>query len=327
MNQRGQAILLTVGMLGTILALVVVFGNKRQSDLADLTAKIANGQGAIEALNSAARKVQRIYASESGCDPDVLDARLKRLVDLPSDPNDLDINANNTLIYVTAQTKVGLSTAEKQNRCSSGGNNYGCRQIAVPITNKVYVVTVGSVAAETSTAAAGVDCPRDAVIHLSTAVGDNLYHRRVSLTNICTIGSCGANPVSFDDVLNNTPPTGSIRTTACTGPHWAFIRYYGTITNSANEYIDVKDLRWARRYLETGGGATGDTSFAYGNATPSGTLNYTCTPAQSNGQCLLTSCVPVFDLNLDKTNNEADLAILENMLRGYLLYLPVSELR
>jgi len=320
-NQSGQAILIAVALLGSILALVVVWGSKRQGDVSDLVGDMEVNQSAVEALSSAARRVQRMYSLESGCDPDVLDTRLSRLQALPASAASFDMSS--TVTYATAQPGAA-ALEDRQNRCTTAT---GCRQIGIPLEKKVYVVTVGAIATEDKGASVG-DCPRDATVRLSVAANGNLYHRRVTLVNICTLASCPAsNANSFDGIALTVTAGAWASTTACTGAYWTAARRYGSITSATTTAVSVNDLRWARRYMETGAGDTGDTTYADGNTSqPAANQNYSCSPAQSASQCTLRYCVPPFDLNRDKTNNDADLAIFEFMLRGYLLSLPVVRL-
>jgi hypothetical protein len=109
------------------------------------------------------------------------------------------------------------------------------------------------------------------------------------------------------------------------------VRYYGSITagtsSSLSTEINSDDLRWARRYIETGAGSIGETTYMVTNAAISAGTNGSCAPGSSSGQCNTRNCVPAFDLNRDKTNNESDIAIMEFYLRGYLATLPVTMLQ
>lgn len=334
MKQRGQAILMVIMILGAIMALVVIFGAKRQSDISKLIDKLDSSQTAQEAMAAAAKKVQYVYANESGCDPDILDARLSRLPPVPA-ASDFGTGMSYAVAQVPlddpsriAASKVliaALTTDERSNHCTATS---GCRQIGVPLESRVYIVTVGAVVTPTVDGTTGTHdtCARDATVRLSLAIGGNVFFQRFTLTNICTYKSCianssvGSNLDSFDGIT--AVSTGSAgyftQSLACTGGSSGIAaRWHGSITQATNSQIVKDDIRWARRYLETGGGGVGETTFMDG--TPSSTTkNGACDVAESNNQCVGVPCVPAFDLNRDKTNNEVDLAILENFLRGYL---------
>lgn len=313
-RQGGQAILLSVLLLGSIMALVVVLGGKRQTDLHRIVLEMNEAQQASEALVAAARIVQRMYSAESGCDPDVLDARLSRLGALPQNATSFGLG---NLSYAIAQPK-GSTKEARENRCVGGS---GCRQIGIPLERHVLIVTVGEIVADDPDPS-GKDCPRDATVQLSVGISGELYYRRVSLVNICTISSCPTTSAYSFKGVGGTITSAWPNTTAC---GLLPARKYGSIVSEAAKpsYISVEDLRWARRYLDTGGGGTGDTTYANGGVA---TQNVACVPASSSGQCYPIPCVPPFDLNRDKTNNEADLAILEYYLRGFIPRLPVMGL-
>lgn len=315
LRQSGQAVLLSVLLLGSIMALIVVFGGKRQNDVHDIVTEMSEAQQATEALTAAARRIQRMYTAEAGCDPDVLDSRLSRLPELPASADGFGLEAG-TMSYAIAQPGAG-SAAERQNRCAGG---VGCRQIGIPLEKRVFVVTVGEVVADDDPDPADpADCPRDATVRLSVAVNGDLFYRRVTLVNTCTIASCptATSTYSFKGISGTI--TGWPSTTAC-GSLPA--RMYGSVVSGTVNIISVEDLRWARRYLDTGGGSVGDTTYANGS---SSSQNIACAAAAGT-QCYPIPCVPPFDLNRDKTNNEADLAILEYYLRGYIPQLPVTRL-
>lgn len=334
MKQRGQAILMVIMILGALMAVVVIFGAKRQSDISKLVDKLDSSQAAQEAMAAAAKKVQYVYANESGCDPDILDSRLSRLAPVPA-----ATDFGTGMSYAIAQTPMddsaraaaskaavaALSSDERSNHCTAAS---GCRQIGVPLENRVYIVTVGAVVTPTVDGTSGTHdtCARDATVRLSLAIGGNVFFQRFTLTNICTYKSCVANSTvgadldTFDGITAvSTGASGYFtQSLACTGGSSGVpARWHGSITSSTDSQIVKDDIRWARRYLETGGGGVGETTFMYG--TPSTTTsNGACAVAESNSQCVGVPCVPAFDLNRDKTNNEVDLAILENFLRGYL---------
>lgn len=313
MKQRGQAILLVILILGVIMSAVVMFGSKRQADTGVLIERLDVSQTAQEALSNAARKIQVIYANESGCDPDVLDSRLSTIANLPTNPTTA---YGAGMSYAVAQPGIAAA-AGKANLCATAT---GCRQFGIPIENRVYVVTAGAVVTGTGQAS-GLDCPRDATIRLSLAAGGNVYFQRFSLTNICTFDSCNATHDSFSGfVAYSVPAEGATFADGCTGANANVPgKWHGSIINPivASSGTTVQDIRWARRYLETGGGSTGETSYMYfSSAITSG--NGSCTEANSDGQCRLRNCIPAFDLNRDRTNNEIDLAILEGFMRGLL---------
>ena len=337
-SQLGQGILLAVLAIGTIMATFVIFGAKRQEDVAKLLHKFDMSQAAFEALASAAKRVQYMYAAESGCDPGALDRRLSAMAALPdlvASPNALGVQVGSNANYTPAQVATGITGAARQNRCTGGT---GCRQFAVPVDNEFFIVTVGQVLREDATATGRTtDCPRDIAVRLSTAVGGNVYFQRFSLTNLCSLAECtcvtgACTTVQAGFTALNTPITNSnvTQTTACTAPYgYMRARRYGSITNSSNLVVGVNDLRWARRYLETGGGSAGETNFmqvTFDGGSPTLLGNGACPAANSATQCKIGSCVPAFDLNRDGINNEADLAILEHYLRGYINSIPVNEL-
>jgi hypothetical protein len=319
--------ILAILCLGTIMAGVVMFGSKRQGDVVKVTKKRETAQAAYEALAQAVKRVQTMYASESACDPETLTKRLNNLPPLPADPADLGISyGGNDLSYAVAQPS--RASPEKENRCTAAT---GCRQIAVPIDTTVYIVTVNGMTA-TADARSG-DCPRDVTtIEVSVSENRNIFFQRASLTNICSYSACdgaangGTGTGRGFDTQGLLTLTGSMSSKACTTSYTAVraSKYGGGITEATTNQLGLDDLRWARRYLETGGDAIGETNFFYG-LTPAAGENGSCPEASSNGQCS-KNCFPNFDLNRDGKNNEADLAIMENFLRGYLTTLPVNEL-
>lgn len=337
-SQVGQGILLAVLAIGTIMATFVIFGAKRQEDVAKLLHKFDMSQAAYEALASAAKRVQYMYASESGCDPASLDGRLSAMAALPdltATPDALGVQVGGNANYTPAQVAAGTTGAARQNRCTGGT---GCRQFAVPVDNEFFIVTVGKVLREDATATGRTaDCPRDVSVRLSTAVGGNVYFQRFSLTNVCTLaectcvtGSCTTVQAGFNALSTPITNSNTLLTSACLAPY-GYIRQrrYGSITNASNTVVGVNDLRWARRYLETGGGSAGETNFmqvTFDGSSPAFIGNGACPAASSVGQCKIGSCVPAFDLNRDGVNNEADLAIMEHYMRGYVNSIPVNEL-
>ena len=333
-TQRGQAIIIVVLVLGVILAAIIFFGGSRVKDTADVSSHMLAQQQALEALAAAAKRVQVIYANEAACDPVSLNARLSNLPNLPATASSLGLNyGGQSVDYVIAYP--GQSGSTRYNICSTSGT--GCRQMAIPVDRKVFVVTVGAVSSD-SVAVTG-DCPRDVSVNLSTTVsagttgassGDRraVYTQRVTLTNLCTLKACGGG-WGFD-----TPGTitlsGAKSTTACSAPyaHVRATKYGGGITSSATNQMAIDDIRWARRFLETGGEGVGDASFFYGLIV-TGNENGACLVSPSDysgGQCVSKPCFPNFDLNRDGKNNDEDLGILENFMRGYITTLPVNEL-
>jgi hypothetical protein len=323
---------LAVLCLGVIMAGVVFFASGQQSQTAKASGKVEQGQAAYEALALAAKRIQSMYANEAGCAPESLDVRLSNLPSLSSTPTNLTYN-NVVPSYIPANPSASVA-ADKANRCTSASNK-GCRQLAIPVDNFVYVVTASAVAADgafaSSGLAAGQDCPRDANVTLTVAANGNVYIQRVTLTNICTLKSCsGTGAAGFDSPASIVHSNVTHATTlACTGAYAGIsARHYGAgFTSNASTTLTMDDLRWARKYLETGGDDVGETSFLYSTAV-GWTGNGAC-PAVvtdlSNGQCHDKPCFPFFDLNRDGRNNEEDLAILENFMRGYLTTLPVND--
>ena len=314
-SSSGQSLLMTIMLLGVILASVIMWGAKRRADVAKVAERLDTSQTAYEVLSAASKKVQAIYANESSCDPDVLNTRLSRFSSLPSAVTTLGYDAS--FSYAIAQPAA--SGTQRYNFCSAGY----CRQFAIPLENRIFVVTVGKVASDAKVGTA--DCPRDATVRLTVAIGGNVYRQRSTLINVCTLTSCAG--ASFSTATATAgADAGWAATTACTD---AVVpsRYYGAITTPGvlATAIDVDDLRWGRRYLETGGAAIGETTYMVTTAFTSG--NGSCTAAGSASQCKLRNCIPAFDLNRDGANNESDLAIFEYFLRGYLATLPVTYLQ
>ncbi len=338
--ERGQGLILAIMVLGVIMAGLVMFGYDRSHKVNELIDKLDTSQAAFEALNAAAKRVQNIYSSESGCDPTTFNTRISSLGTLPATAKDMGTHSETGVkeisSYAIAQPSLA-DAAARVNRCTAGS---GCRQIAVPIDSTYYIVTVGAISRDDPLAARETtDCPRDASVRLSVAVNGNVYFQRFTLTNLCTLascncvsGSCAEADKGFSNINITSSATG--RTLACTGlANKVAVRAYGSFVNSSNTVISSNDLRWARTYLETGGGASGDTTFLY-TATPVTSYsqdgfnvsNGACTPTLSASQCRNQPCFPAFDLNRDGANNEADIAIMEHYLRGYLTSLPVNEL-
>lgn len=331
-SQVGQGLLMAVLLIGALMATFVFFGAKRGEDTAILVQKLDSSQSAYEALASAAKRIQYMYAVDSGCDPGVLDSRLSAMANLPDlsavgGSDDLGVQVGGKATYVVA-VPGGSSVAVRHNRCTSAT---GCRQLAVPIDNMFFIVTAGQLIKDTAPGGRTIDCPRDASIRLSTVVGGNAFFQKFSFTNICSLASCtcvdSSTCAAYDkgflaqSITNNN---SSRVTTAC---GYLNARRYGSMVNTTSSLVTHDDLRWARRYLETGAGALGETNFLYVNAALPAGVNGACTVAGSGGQCKANDCVPAFDLNRDGSNNDADLAILENYLRGYVLSIPVNELQ
>jgi hypothetical protein len=327
-KSKGQAILFVVLILGVIMAGVVFFGAKRQDDVDTLIQRLDGTQTANEILTSAAKRVQQIYSNESGCDPDVLDTRLSRLARLPTAPADLGFGAS---FQYAAAVPGSLSAAVRQNRCDASAT--GCRQLAFPLENLIHVVTVGAVV--TGAKAGTGDCPRDAIVRLSTSIKGQVYSQRVSLINICSFDSCNSSD-DFSFLTNTGANTFRNAGTSNAGSAWDHndwvaacgalpATWYGSIVwNSANENwkAGIDDLRWLRRYLETGAGAVGETTYMTFASTPSG--NGAC--SSNTALCVGQACVPGVDFNRDRRVNEDDLAIFEKALRGFVPALPASAI-
>lgn len=341
MGNRGQGVLMTVLLLGVLMATVIIFGAKRQADVAALTGRLDAGQTAAEVLSAATKRVQNIYANEASCDPTSLNSRISNLSKIGTNPNALGFGTSG-LAFAVAQAGFTGAGGERFNICSPVATGAGCRQIAVNLENYIYVVTVGNVVAmnPTNNDVPGGDCPQDVSVHLSVAIGGSVYNQWSTLINVCTFRSCnhkvtGANtdagdpasntPSSFDGVIA-TVPGGALTTSACVTSGAVTIpsHYYGVMTDSANAKIYADDVRWARKYLETGGASVGDVSNLFAAA---GNIPGACVAGTSSGQCVGKDCVPAFDLNMDRTNSETDLGILELYMRGYMLSLPVTNLR
>lgn len=316
-KESGQGLLFLVLIMGSIMAFIIIFGAKRQADVSTLVERLETSQAASEALSAAAKRIQHIYANESGCDPDLLEKRLNRMESLPDSPTALGLGTGYT--YAIAQPNVSDSK-EREGRCNLGS---GCRELAIPIDGRIYVVRAGYIATPNYAGAAN-DCPRDATVRLSVAVKGSLYKMRATLINICTLQSCTGSDSFNAPTITASSAQGWTATMACTG---AFAgtgaRYRGSMVSATNTVINVDDLRLARRYLETGGGEDGETTYMYVGAVNG---NNACTPATSNNQCVDRPCIPALDLNRDKRNTDVDLAILEYTLRGYMTSLPVTRL-
>lgn len=318
--------MLAVMALGSVIASIIFLGSNRNRDTAKVVVRVERGQSAYEALAEAAKRVQSLYVNEAACDPDSLNTRLSSLPNLPDltvSPSALNIKfASIDVTYAVAQPSI-TSSPGRENRCTGG--TAGCRQMAIPIDNFAYIVTIGAVSSDTSPRSAGVDCPRDASVSLSTAVSGSVFVQRVTLTNLCSFKSCTGR--GFDTPASISI-TSSNNTSACTAPY-AEIRstkYGGGFTSSGTSVLSLNDLKWARRYLETGGSDMGETNFLYtASGTIPGTANGACPTGNSVSQCLDRACFPALDLNRDKKNNDYDLAILENFMRGYLTTIPVND--
>lgn len=331
-DSRGQAILILILVLGMIISFVVIFGAKRQEDLSVLLDKLENGQVAQEIMAGAAKRVQVIYSAESGCDPDVLDQRLSRLSSVDS----LATSYGAGFSFAVAQPTVTADLNARANRCTSPS---GCRQLAVPLENRVYIATIGRVATEeketTATCADGTprpqQCPRDATVRISTAIEGTVYFQRFSLINICTYTSCGCvestNTDNFTGFLAEATGSFVTQTLPCTGLNSNVpARFHGSIVSSTPSDINADDIRWGRRFLETGGSTVGETTYMYVTSPILSTDgNGTCAPLNSAGQCI-KNCIPAFDLNRDRVNNEVDLAILESFMRGLIPSLSPNRL-
>lgn len=332
-EQLGQGVILAILGVGVLMASIVIYGSTRQANMAKLAQRFDASQAAFEALAAAAKRVQYMYAVEAACDPSALDNRLSKmdaLPDLSVTPSALGLQTGGRANYTIAQP-AATTRAVRENRCEAPApppdtNNDGCRQFAIPVDEEFFIVTAGEVL-RASPGSRTIDCPRDAAVRLSVAVDGNVYFQRFTLTNTCTYAECtftGGSSASYDSGFLNEAVTNSstMLTTAC-GVLGA--RKFGSMTNATNGLITVADLRWARRFLETGAGEAGETNFLQAGAIPSG-QNGSCTTAASSSQCKFQNCIPFMDLNRDGVNNEADLAILEHYLRGYLTSIPVNEL-
>lgn len=317
MNKKGQGLLFLILIMGMIMSFIIYFGARRMENVSTLVERLESSQAASEALSEAAKKVQHIYANEAGCDPDLLDSRLSRMTALPSSPSSLGLGSG--YIYAIAQPG-GADAREREGRCNLGT---GCRELAIPVDDRIYVVHAGYVATPAYGGGAN-DCPRDATIRLFVTVKGSIYKMRATLINICTMQSCTGSD-SFNGVtVTAAAGEGWTTTTACTGAYSGLgVRYKGSMVNTTNTIVNVDDLRLARRYLETGGGADGETIYLKVSSVYE---NNACTPATSSSQCVDRPCIPALDLNQDKRNTDIDLGILEYTLRGYMSSLPVTRL-
>jgi hypothetical protein len=327
--------MIVVLCLGVIMAGIVFFGHDRQGQTAKAAGRVEQGQSAYEALALAAKRVQSMYANEAGCNPESLDTRLSNLPNLPASPTSSTYLSNNNVALTYIIANPAASSPDKENRCT-GASGIGCRQMAIPIDTAVFIVTAGLVGRDGSNSrGSGFDCPRDATVFLSTVANSTVYVQRVSLTNICTLQSCAGS--GFDTTGNITlSNTTNATTSACTGSYVGITaRHYGAgFTEAGTTTLSLDDLRWARRYLETGGENGGETAYLYYTGSlptdsSTGRISNGACPVSgtdtSGGQCIDKACFPFFDLNRDGKNNEEDLAILENFMRGYLTTLPVND--
>lgn len=308
-HQGGQGGLMFVLITGVILAVIVMFGWSKQQVVASVADRVENAMIAQEVTSAAAQRVQKMYAEEAGCDPDVLDRRLSNLPELGASPPA-------GLFYAIAATRKApaLPVSERYGLCSGGT---GCRQIPADVEGRRYIATIGKVSALAAPVApVGPNCPRDATVKIRTTIENAVYFRRITLINTCSFKSCSGGPTyaSFDAVTSDVT-ANTLNTTACAS---IAARRFGALTQAAHTQVDVNDLRFARRYLSTGAGDSGDTTFLLGAVN-------TAPCAAGTGGCLNKSCIPGLDLNRDGANNEADLAILEYYLRGFIPQLPVRS--
>lgn len=320
--QRGQAVIVVILIIGVLLAGLVFYGWAREELANSNNARVEAAQIANEALISASKKVQQMYMNDAACDPDRLNIVLKKMPNLPATYGGSVRYAG---AYPSRNPVTGAAitntSAEKANLCTTAT---GCRQIAVEQDNRAYVITVGKVSALNKTAG-WVDCPRDVTVRLRVSISGYSFYRRVTLLNLCSYNSCSGPDYSS---ASSSIAANTTATSLC-GAVPIPSRKYGDIVGTGS-VINIDDLRWARRYLDSGGGDVGITSYMeVGGATiPAGT-NGSCAPgvaaALSNGQCLGRNCIPPFDLDRSGGNNEGDLVILEYYLRGFLSSLPVRN--
>lgn len=312
-NQRGQSTLGLVMVIGSILALIISYAWQRNATLqayvnASDAALVAN-----DILTTAGKKLQQLYQNEAGCDPDVLEVRVNTLPPPGATYNSYE--------YVVADPGVGasppLTNDQRRQRCSSAT---GCRQIPVDQGGKAYLVTVGRFAKFPNPLGVTRVCTRDVTVRLKTAIRGHAFSRAVTLVNVCSYTSC--NGPSFTGISGDVSATPQ-STTAC-GQLAA--RKYGDMIGqpssaaSEDNVVNEHELRWARRYLETGGFDAGQTTYLAGTITAG---NGSC--AAGAGGCIGRACVPFFDLNRDGTNNDQDMAILEYYLRGFIPRMPTRE--
>lgn len=324
MNHKGQITLMFVMILGVLLAMLVVFGWQRYGTLTKETSYVEDGIKANSVFTQAAKVVQQMYFGEASCDPDVLDQRLSLMENLPS------TTLSTGVTYVIASTTPaagGLTLDERMNRCSAG-DNAGCRQIGIELDGRGYIVTIGTVSGLADSSDGGTPdptsvCPRDATFRMSLAIRGRLFVRRATLINLCTLKSCeGAE--FFDSTYGaaNQPykDVSAFDSVSACGQLPAL--NYGDVVGTDTR-LTVDDLRWLRRYVNTGGGSIGSSSFINFTTTVPAGENGVC-PA-SDSKCTTKPCVPSVDLDLNETNNDADIAIMEYHLRGYGSDLPAIK--
>lgn len=307
-KNSGQASIGITLIVGIVLALILYYGYSRNAVMQGMVTAQDAKLIANDTLAAAARKMQQLYAIDSGCDPDVFEARVNSL---PAAPG----GGYNGFSYVVADIRSGLTADQRVNRCATAT---GCRQIPVDQNNRALIVTVGLISSldRPGGMPAGERCSRDTTIKLKVAIRGQAFSRRYTLINTCSFTSCAGG--SFAGATGNQA-TG-INTTAC-GVLTA--RPYGDIVGTAGApdgVVDEHELRWARKYLESGGFDAGGTTYI-GATVAAG--NGSC--SAGTGGCVARSCVTYFDLNRDGTNNESDLAILEYYLRGYIPELPIRD--
>lgn len=326
-KSRGQVTIMMVLMIGILLAGLVVFGWQRFSYMVVETQRTNDASTANLVFSGAAKKIQQIYYSDAGCDPDEFNTRLNALPVLPT-------TFSSGVDYIVADPS-GSTADRRSNRCRGGT---GCRQFGIEQAGRAYIVTIGP-----TTGIADDDgdtttiCPRDVTVRMHTAIRGTNFFRRVTLINICTLDSCGAagpNGETTGEFYNSDPAvvaaaqpwydnSGLSETSAACGnfPAGAWGDVVGT-----NLRVTADDLRWLRRYIRTGGGSVGDTSFAnFDPVLPSNsTVNGSC--SSGDNRCTARNCVPRMDLNRDGTNNDQDIAIMEYFLRGYHNRLPIIDL-
>lgn len=318
-NQSGQAVLITMGLIGVVLATIVLFGQVKSAQVQKQVNRIENDLIANDLFLIAAKKVQQIYMNEAGCDPDRLNTIINNWSVLPS-------QYATGLDWAIADASES-TTARKQGLCSGGT---GCRQMGFELGGRGYIITVAQIdfGSDASTTGGVFDtsgtCSRDTSVNLVIKIEGTVYNRFVTLINLCSLKSCTG--PSFEGATATA--SAALTTTACTNSNGTQIgsRKYGVLLDSTNTNITSDDIRWARRYLATGGADQGVTEFLYTTASPT-SGNATCDVSGSASQCKTRSCVPGFDLDMDKSNTDADLAILELYVRGYINVLPITAVR
>jgi len=318
-KQDGQAVIIVISAIGVIMAALVFFGFEKSGQFQKQVSRLENNLMVADIFGDAIKKIQGLYSNEAGCDPSRLNTIIANWPVLPS--------AYATGIAWILANPAESTVARRQGLCSGG---IGCRQLGVTMGGRGYIVNVGQIdfGADASTTGGSIDtagaCSRDTSLNLRMTIMGTSFSQHFTLINTCSTKSCTG--PSFDSADANVA-TATKSTVACTAANGTAIpsRKYGDyILDSVGNFVTADELRWARRFLSTGGTNQGITEFLYTTSEPT-SGNATCDVSLSSGQCIGGKCVPALDLNMDGTNNETDIGILELFLRGFINKLPVKD--